>query len=121
MTKTPEKLIILSDKSIYSMDISNIVSIKNFEYQNDVDLQLDVYPNPFNNIININYSIPSNENVTLEIYNVLGERVKSIIENTAIKTKETISFNANIFSSGVYYLIMRTNSQQIARKIVLIK
>jgi len=62
------------------------------------------YPNPFNPTTNIAYEIPAQGNVTLAVYNVIGERVATLINDEQIVAgQHVVNFNGNNLSSGVYY------------------
>ena len=87
----------------------------------------NAYPNPFNPVVNINYELPQESNVTAVIYNVLGQQVKTIHLN---ELKETgyhklqwhglNNLNQQV-STGIYFLKMFTGTKQITQKLVLIK
>ena len=80
------------------------------------------YPNPFNPSTNIRFSIAQSGNVSLKIYNVLGQLVKTIIDNV-YENKGNYEFNVNMdnFASGIYFYMLNQGSQQITKKMVLLK
>ena len=79
------------------------------------------YPNPFNPSTNIVYSIPENGNVRLSVYNVVGEEVALLVNETKAAGNYTIEFNASNLPSGVYlYKLQAANSVQ-TRKMMLLK
>lgn len=61
------------------------------------------YPNPFNPSTRISYALPEGNFVTLKIYNVLGQEVKTIINEYQEADWYSIHFNANNLASGVYF------------------
>jgi hypothetical protein len=62
------------------------------------------YPNPFNPTTNIKFLIPFDANITLEVYNISGKIISSLIENKNYTSGlHSISFNGNEFSSGIYF------------------
>jgi autotransporter-associated beta strand protein len=73
--------------------------------------QLQVYPNPSNNITNINYILPEEGNVELSIYNVLGEKVAVLLNQRQKSGKHTLQYNSSSLSQGVYYCVMFYESQ----------
>jgi hypothetical protein len=79
------------------------------------------YPNPFNPTTKINFTIPESGNVTLKIYNSLGEEV-SILMNGELKagTYEA-NFNASNLSSGIYFYSLRTGNFSETKKMLLLK
>ena len=60
------------------------------------------YPNPFNPTTNIIYSVPVNSNVTLDVYNLIGQKVVTLFEGEVEAGKHTSQFNASSMSSGMY-------------------
>lgn len=81
------------------------------------------YPNPFNPSTTISYSLPSNSNVTVSIFDINGRKVAELINNSSQSAgKHLINFNASNLASGVYlYKISakttsgNTNFSQIKR------
>ena len=60
------------------------------------------YPNPFNPATTIRYSIPTNSFVTLKVFNILGQEVALLVNETLTAGKYTATFNAGNIASGVY-------------------
>lgn len=84
------------------------------------------FPNPFNPVTKINFELPKSENVSLKIYNILGNEIASLINNERlIKGKYSIDFNANAYgsglSSGIYYYTLSTENYADTKKMILIK
>jgi hypothetical protein len=77
------------------------------------------YPNPFNPSTIINYELPINsENVNIEIYNIKGQ----IVEILAICNEQnSIEWNAEGFSSGIYFYKMEAGKHSKVKKMVLLK
>ncbi|NWG26913.1 MAG: T9SS type A sorting domain-containing protein, partial [Ignavibacteriaceae bacterium] len=61
------------------------------------------YPNPFNPTTTIRFEIPEDSRVTLKIFNILGEEVKTLVEEYREAGKHSVQFNANNLSSGIYF------------------
>jgi hypothetical protein len=61
------------------------------------------YPNPFNPTTNIIYSVPVKSNVTLDVYNLIGQKVVTLFEGEVEAGKHTAQFNASTMSSGMYF------------------
>lgn len=80
------------------------------------------YPNPFNGVTIISYDLPSVGQVTLEIYNSLGERINSLLTNRLQGAGlHQIVYDASHLVSGIYFCAMQSNGLRQTRKIVLIK
>jgi hypothetical protein len=80
------------------------------------------YPNPFNPTTNIEFQIPDVANVSLTVYNSIGQRV-AVLANSQIFSpgRHTLSFDARALSSGVYIYRLEAGNQIIQRKMVLVK
>ncbi len=79
------------------------------------------YPNPFNPTTMIKYSLPKAQMVTLEVYNVLGEKVATLVNAHQDAGYYEVSFNADRFASGVYLYVLRTGSFSAVHKMLLLK
>ena len=82
------------------------------------------YPNPFNPTTKINFSLGKRENVSLKVYDILGNEVANLINNETIAVgKYTFDFNASDYnlSSGVYYYSLKSESFSSVKKMLLIK
>jgi hypothetical protein len=64
------------------------------------------YPNPFNPSTRISFAVPVKSNVTLEVYNLIGERLMTLMQGEVEAGTETVTFNANGLSSGIYLVKM---------------
>lgn len=79
------------------------------------------YPNPFNNVTNINLELPQSGNIRVTVYNALGENVMEIFENTPTAGYTTIQLNGAGLSSGVYYYTVLFRGETKLGKFVLLK
>lgn len=80
------------------------------------------YPNPFNPSTNISYSLPTQTKVTLDVFNMIGTKVATIIESeTKAAGTYTVTFNAENLSSGTYFYRLKTNEIELTNKMILIK
>jgi len=79
------------------------------------------YPNPFNPSTVIKFALPENSKVLLEVYNILGEKVATLI-NTEMKAGyHSIIFDARNLTSGVYFYRIETSKFKDVKKMVLVK
>ncbi len=82
----------------------------------------EAYPNPFNPSTNINVSISKAGNISLKVYNVLGQLVKTIIDNKLQKAGEyKFSVDMSNFSSGVYLYRLEQGNNSITKRMILLK
>ena len=86
------------------------------------------YPNPFNPSTTIQFAVPTDSKVDIVIYNVLGQKVATLVQGTTVTAGyHNIVWNASSLSSGVYFSVMRCTSISTGqnfhavRKLMLIK
>jgi len=83
------------------------------------------YPNPFNPTTEIAYSLPKGSNVTLKIYNAIGQEVAVLINERQEAGMFTVTFNASSASgglpSGIYFYSIRTAENASVKKMMLLK
>ncbi|MEA3499665.1 MAG: T9SS type A sorting domain-containing protein, partial [Candidatus Marinimicrobia bacterium] len=112
------------DSVIINLEVTNNPS--NVEEKNiAVNYKLNQnYPNPFNPLTNINYSINSNkmENVKLIIYDLLGKKVKTLVNEMQTSGNYKITFDGSNYSSGIYfYKLSIGNNFSDTKKMVFLK
>ncbi len=87
---------------------------KKFElYQN--------YPNPFNPLTHIKYAVPHTSRVRIEIYNVLGQRVRTLLDEEKVPGWYTVNFDASSLASGFYIYRMQAEAFADIRKMIVTK
>lgn len=79
------------------------------------------YPNPFNPSTTITFSIPSEEFVTLKVFNSLGEEIAELVNETKPAGNYSISFDASKLSSGIYFYTINAGSFIETKKMLLLK
>ena len=79
------------------------------------------YPNPFNPNTTIRFSVPEKANVTLKIYNTIGQEVASLLNGEITAGNHEVDFNASALSSGVYFYRIQSSSFTSTKKMILIK
>ena len=82
---------------------------------------LNAYPNPFNPTTTINFSVPVESDVAIDIYNIQGAKVSSLANHTYDTGYHSITWNASGYSSGVYFIKMTSGSFTNTQKLMLIK
>jgi len=80
------------------------------------------YPNPFNPSTNINFEIAQSGNISLKIYNIMGQLVKTVIDKV-YKSKGSYSYlvTMNDLSSGVYFYSLIQGNHRITKRMVFLK
>jgi len=79
------------------------------------------YPNPFNPSTQIQFSIPKQTQVTLKIYNLIGQEVATLVNGVLDAGQHTVSFNASRLASGVYFYSIKAGSYTNTRSMMLLK
>jgi hypothetical protein len=79
------------------------------------------YPNPFNPSTTITFSLPKRSDVTLTLYSILGEKLKTITSETYDAGEHKIIFNAAGLASGVYFYTLLADGFSTTKKLELIK
>ncbi|HOT97350.1 MAG TPA: choice-of-anchor D domain-containing protein [bacterium] len=79
------------------------------------------YPNPFNPATLIRYTLPAETEVTLEIFDALGQRVRSLVNQRQQAGNHTVWFNASGLASGLYVCRLQAGTWQANTKMLLIR
>jgi hypothetical protein len=79
------------------------------------------YPNPFNTSTTIKYSLPSASNVSIDIYEITGRKIKTIFSEKQNAGEYSVVWNARDVPSGVYLYRIKTDNQTISKKCLLLK
>ena len=79
------------------------------------------YPNPFNPVTLITYSLGQGGLVTLKIFDILGQEIKTLIHEYKSAGSYQITFNASNFPSGIYFYSISTGSFISTKKMLLMK
>jgi len=79
------------------------------------------YPNPFNPSTTIKFTLPQSSDVTLKIYNALGQEVSTLISGFMESGLHSVKFNASELKSGIYFYKIDTDLYSDVRKMTLIK
>ncbi len=120
-------------KAIYDEGTSEIIEI-NFQYTgtgigNILPLITELngnYPNPFNPTTIINYSLAEEGNIELIVFNIKGQKVKTLINEIMTAGNHQIIWdgkdeNSKAVSSGIYFYKMNTNNYTSTKKMILLK
>lgn len=79
------------------------------------------YPNPFNPSTHIKYSIPNTTDVKLEVFNLIGEKISTLVNEVKQPGTYDVTFSAGNMSSGVYFYKISTNEFSDVKKLMLLK
>ncbi|GBD86934.1 hypothetical protein BMS3Abin03_00859 [bacterium BMS3Abin03] len=101
-----------------------------YEYSSEINVDVAApltfsldqnYPNPFNPSTVIKYSIPNDGFVLLDIYNLLGEKVASLVNSVQKAGRYEITFDASNLASGIYVYSLKSGSFSSVKKMLLMK
>ncbi len=105
-------------------DFNVVTAIEN-EYDNPnipTRFSLTNYPNPFNPETLINYHLPTGSEITLSIYNTLGQKVESLVSGKRTAGSHTIRWNASNYAAGIYYSRLESSrGSVVSSKMILLK
>lgn len=79
------------------------------------------YPNPFNPATTIRYSLGEDSRVKIVIYNILGEKIKLLVNEIKPAGEHEVNFNAGNLPSGIYFCRMEAGKYNSTKKLVLTK
>jgi hypothetical protein len=79
------------------------------------------YPNPFNPATNISFALPNAGQVKLVVYNVLGQEVETLVDQHMEAGNHTVTWQANEYSSGVYFYRLNAEKYTQTLKMMLLK
>ncbi len=79
------------------------------------------YPNPFNPTTQISYQLPGNSMVRLEVFDLLGRKVQTLVNEQKQAGRYTVSFDASHLASGVYIYRLQAGDFTQSKQLFLIK
>ncbi|MDH3268918.1 MAG: T9SS type A sorting domain-containing protein, partial [Ignavibacteria bacterium] len=101
-----------------------------FSYSDEVEIDIDQpdvfylgqnYPNPFNPSTVIKYSVPADGNVSLKVYDILGNEVSTLVDEFKQAGTFDVSFDGANLSSGVYYYRLTAGEMTTTKKLMITK
>jgi len=79
------------------------------------------YPNPFNPLTNIKFALPKAAEVKIDVYNILGQHVATILDTKKPAGYHLINFDAGRLSTGLYFYTIRADHFSEVKKMMLVK
>ncbi len=102
--------------------VSNTGSINIEVVETPTEFSLEQnYPNPFNPSTTISFAIPESGNVKVNIYDMLGRKVKSLVNENMDAGYHKVTINASELASGVYLYTLEAGNISLTRKMMLLK
>ena len=78
-------------------------------------------PNPFNPVTTIKYNLPEDVNVTLEVFNVRGQKIKTLVNRFQKVGNYDVQFDGTNLASGVYIYKIKAGNYSMSKRMLLIK
>lgn len=85
------------------------------------NFSLQAFPNPLNNTTNFKINIAKSDFTELSVYNILGQKIATLLQEFKSAGSYNIQFNANDLSSGVYLVVLNQSNLMLKEKIILLK
>jgi hypothetical protein len=79
------------------------------------------YPNPFNPVTSISFALPSESTVRLEVFGLIGQLLRTLIDDRRPAGKYVVTFDGSQFPSGIYFYKLTAGTFQQTRRMTLIK
>ena len=79
------------------------------------------YPNPFNPQTTIDFELQKSGFVTLNVYNILGQKITTLISGEMSSGVHKVNFVATYLPSGIYYYSLEAGGERIVRRMTLMK
>ena len=81
----------------------------------------EVYPNPFNSTLTIPIFSSDNQNITIDIIDILGRRVVTLIDNQPLEKQSKIIWESDKISSGIYFVRLSKSNEYQLKRVSLVK
>jgi|GEM_PF-5457542 len=85
------------------------------------EVNITIYPNPFNPTLTIPFSVPKITDVRIKVYNVLGREVATLLDKSVSIGYHTTRWEAHDFASGIYFVKMTANDKHLIQKVMLLQ
>ena len=112
------------DATVYTLDFANIIVSVDGQTGDQLPETYSLglnYPNPFNPSTTINYAVPQNSFISLRVFDILGNEVQTLVNETKSAGKYTVSFDAASIPSGVYFYTLEAGNFVSTKKMLLLK
>ncbi len=116
------KPIVLPPRADDTFTVNAASSIEFFGNQLPGEFRLEAnYPNPFNPATIISFNIPTHEFVTLEVFDALGQKVKTLVSTNLAAGNYQVEFDGSRLTSGTYFYRLTAGDFNQVKKMVLAK
>ncbi|MBN1299944.1 MAG: CotH kinase family protein [Melioribacteraceae bacterium] len=98
-----------------------VLSERSLPFQPEKFLLFQNYPNPFNPVTKIRFTLPESQYVSLKIYNIIGQEIKTLINGEKLPGSYEVQFNGSELASGVYIYNLIAGKYSASHKMILLK
>lgn len=77
------------------------------------------YPNPASGRTTVSYAAPQSGHVVMELYNVVGSKVTTIIDENVNNGTHSVTFNTQTLATGVYTMVLKLNGQSVSKSMTI--
>jgi ribosomal protein L30E len=96
--------------------IGNQTATKELENAEQSDILAQNYPNPFSSKTSIHFTVPETENISIKVFDVLGNEIKTLVDKEFTQGLYNVEFDASGISPGVYFYRMTTGGKSVTKK-----
>jgi hypothetical protein len=97
------------------------VSVAETEAENAPDVSVAVYPNPFNALSTISYSVDARSHVRLSVYDITGRLVDTYVDDIVDRGRHRVTFNGSNLASGTYIIRLMVGNQMVHARMILLR
>jgi hypothetical protein len=116
-----ERFYVSTSAGVCYLNVSDLATPGPARFTPVESLALAVGPNPFNSTTRLRYSLPRAGRVQLELFDILGRHVRTLVDARASAGEHEFRFDAEGLASGLYFVRLASSGQQRTQKLVLLK
>ncbi len=106
----------------YRLNLSKPTAVELAEDGLPMDYYLSQnYPNPFNPVTTIKFGVPEDVHVELVVYNILGQKVVTLVDEFKRAGHYIVQFDGSNYASGTYFYVLKAGNKILKNKMLLIK
>ena len=104
----------MAKSSIYELDYPGLIGVVSSVKNQNIQYEMDIYPNPATDKINVLLPSSTTLPVKVEIYDIMGKKVNSLLT-----TKKVFTIETDQFEKGIYFVKAETTNYKITRKLIV--
>jgi hypothetical protein len=94
---------------------------ENEDNLDNIDFKMSCYPNPFYSRAEINFFLSRQEYVKLDMYDILGRRIKTLTQGYFSPGEHTLTLNSQDLAVGTYFVRLQTENANLTKKVIYLK